>query len=351
MKRYRKSRNTTASVVKKSNPFQRFNKLINHGHMTIAFYDKVGNLTGNIYMANSIEPDKNIHLLKTGLMAQFNRFIEERSVGWSPGTLRLYENEKRKLMRFMDTDQEHDILDIHFVIAYQNWMKNIRGNCQNTMSKSLKIIRTIVTDAKNNGLCTKNPFENAICKREPPKRQFLNCKELVAFEKVYLDAELQEFKSVLSAFLFACYTGLRVCDIRNLTYRNISKNNLTVKMQKTKQVINIPLSSQALAILKRTTHQNDHIFNLPDTKIINRTLKKISRMTGINKHVTFHASRHTFATISLNLGATIEAVSKLLGHNDIKVTQIYARILDETLAKSIELWDTLRQSKISQCFV
>lgn len=142
------------------------------------------------------------------------------------------------------------------------------------------------------------------------------------------------------AFLFACFTGLRISDIRNLTWNDIVRRNgntyLNIIIQKTQRAFEIKLNDEALRWMPKKG--KGQVFTLPKSQSnISYDLKQWAKAAGIEKDVCFHMSRHTFATMALTLGADLYTVSKLLGHQDISVTQIYAEIIDEKKDKAVDL--------------
>jgi len=137
------------------------------------------------------------------------------------------------------------------------------------------------------------------------------------------------------AFLFACFAGLRLSDIRALQWQNVKGDTLEYRQKKTKGFEYLHLSAMARQILtnqpnpKILTMQNTNIFNIPSQSQLGRVLKQWCKDAGIDKRVTFHTARHTFATLALTQGVDLYTVSKLLGHKTIQATQIYAKIVDE----------------------
>jgi len=150
------------------------------------------------------------------------------------------------------------------------------------------------------------------------------------------------------AFLFACFTGLRISDIINLTWADVIKKNgntyINIVIQKTQQPFEIKLNNEALRWMPQQS--NGHIFTLPVSKsTLSYRLNNWAKAAGIEKDVCFHMSRHTFATMELTLGADLYVVSKLLGHHDISVTQIYADIINKKREEAVDLMDEAFSSK------
>lgn len=171
------------------------------------------------------------------------------------------------------------------------------------------------------------------------ERVFLTETELKAFAAIQTE---KTEKEIQAAFLFSCLVGLRVSDIKRLTTDNISDTGaglkLNIQTQKTGKQISFNLSGTAAAIIsERITESGGRLFDLPTLSIIEKDVKKIAERAGINKRVTFHTARHTFATLLLTKGADVYTISELLGHSNIKTTQIYAKIVDAKKDKATSL--------------
>jgi len=153
---------------------------------------------------------------------------------------------------------------------------------------------------------------------------------------------------LLRRWIFTCYTGLRYQDIKDLKFCDLKKENhlgkekimIRIKMHKTQDDVSISLPHQAIALLGEG-FQNQRVFKVNANQVTNRYLKEISKEAGIDKVITFHCARHTFATISLSIGIRLEVVSKLLGHKDLKTTMIYTKIMDDMKIKYMEKWEII----------
>ena len=181
-------------------------------------------------------------------------------------------------------------------------------------------------------------------KAEKSNRTFLTIEEVKQLAATDFKNE-----SIKQAFLFACFTGLRISDIRNLTWGNIVERNgsffVTITMQKTREPLTIKLNKQAAKWLPQKNATKE-VFDLPVyNAIINDKLKRWAKKAGIEKSLCFHMSRHTFATMELTLGADLYVVSKLLGHNDVSVTQIYADIINKKREEAVDLMDSAFETK------
>lgn len=205
--------------------------------------------------------------------------------------------------------------------------------CDNSAHRYLVRIGTILNKAEKDGIIKSNPYR-LIDSMEVPKtsstiRQYLTIDELARL----IDTPCRE--STKSAFLFSCFTGLRLSDIRELTWDMISNNSITKKQVKTGEIIVIPLSDNARRFLPECG--SGYVFNLKANCILGTDIDKWVKSAGIDKHITFHCARHTFATLTLTYGADLYTVSKLLGHTNISTTQIYAKIIDKKKEEAVNL--------------
>jgi integrase len=170
-----------------------------------------------------------------------------------------------------------------------------------------------------------------------PKREFLSQEEL---SKLYHSPT--RYEEVKNAFVFGCFTGLRFVDLFNLKFTDIKEGRLIVKQQKTQEVISIMLNETALEILKNQREKNkDNVFNITSYDYWKKVVKKIIKDAGIEKNITGHCARHTFATLCITQGVDIFTTSKLLGHANVTTTQIYAKLIDKKKDEAIMMLPTL----------
>lgn len=171
-------------------------------------------------------------------------------------------------------------------------------------------------------------------KYAPKERVYLTMDELKRLGNIEIkDRHLDGNRR---AFCFSCLTGLRVSDIRNLCWDNISEQDgykrITFTQKKTKSTEYLDISNSAYRFLG-----NRGTGKIFDVKLWNKQLTRIMPLADIDKHITYHCARHTFAIMMLGLGVDIYTLSKLLGHSDIAVTQVYARILDQNKRSAVDL--------------
>ena len=202
--------------------------------------------------------------------------------------------------------------------------------------------------ALQNEWISRNPVCLLNAKKTKVERGFLSEKELKSIEEVPLPVNLSIVRDV---FVFAVYTGLSFVDISNLTNENINvgiDKSLWLNYYRQKTDIH------AVCILKRYEayhkgKRTNHVFPVPPNQVANRYLKKVAKEAGVEKNITVHMARHTFATtITLSHGIPIETVSKMLGHTSIKTTQIYAKILDTKVMDDMAALKELYTRKESQ---
>ena len=203
-------------------------------------------------------------------------------------------------------------------------------------------LRTAINRAYKEGIITVTPTKEfdfaSKVRQEPSRREYLTIDEL----KTLINTECRH-EIVKRAFLFSCLCGLRVSDIRKLRWCDLQRSGgrvrIEITMQKTKEPLYLPISDEALKWLPERGEANDsdYIFPLTHEGTVNDTLQHWAKVAGITKHISFHVSRHTHATMMLTLGADLYTVSKLLGHKNIATTQIYAKIVDKKKEEAIGL--------------
>ena len=165
---------------------------------------------------------------------------------------------------------------------------------------------------------------------------------MAKLEQLLIQNVDKKFNNVLTWFLFSCYTRLRYSDLYGLTWENINNNKINIIQEKTNEAVYVPIIDKAQNLLPETLVKAGKVFKLYTNQKCNEYLKLIMILAGINKKsISFHCARHTFATVSLNLGIRFEVVSKLLGHTDLKTTKIYARLLNETTDNEMLKWNKL----------
>lgn len=198
---------------------------------------------------------------------------------------------------------------------------------------------TILNRAVKEQIIPRNPFyelgKDERFKRVPVQREYLTRDELKRFMATETDN-----RHVQRAFVFACFTGLRISDIRQLRWEHLQLDTerpfLRIEMAKTRRLLTVPLGRKALEWLpEKTEKYSDNVFPLPTRTAVFNDLKHVARLAGIEKDISFHTSRHTFATMTLAACGSIETVKALLGHRSIKSTMVYAEVLNEAKQEAV----------------
>jgi site-specific recombinase XerD len=211
--------------------------------------------------------------------------------------------------------------------------------------KHIQRLRKMVTLAYHMEWIDQNPFRKFKQRLTPTHRGFLTAGELKGLEELSLDSI--RLRTVRDLFLFSCYTGISYTDLMLLSGKclviGIDKTPwLVTKRQKTNNPVKIPLLAKALAIIER--YQDDMRAKIEETLFprisnqkMNAYLKEVAQLAEIQKNLTFHMARHTFATtVTLSNGVPIETISKMLGHTKLTTTQIYARVLEQKVSEDMQ---------------
>ena len=221
------------------------------------------------------------------------------------------------------------------------YLRTTVGQAHNTATKTLKTFKTITLFGGKLGVLHHDPFVNLRFHMEPVDRGFLTDEEILRVANKNLG--IQRLELVRDIFIFSCFTGLAYIDVSNLTPDHIvtmdDKQWIMTKRQKTSVETNVLLLDIPRAIIAKYSHKtyrDGKLFPILTNQKTNSYLKEIADLCGIKKKLTFHLARHTFATMSLSKGVPIESVSKMLGHTNIRTTQIYARITNKKIEHDME---------------
>ena len=256
----------------------------------------------------------------------------------------------------------HDITP-KFLSEYEKYLKTEKGNSINTVHANFKFIRLVFNKAFEMDVIEHNlnPFLKYKMKTEKTQREYLTEVELEAFNNVETDSgtRMDLHKDM---FVFSAYAaGLRVSDMLQLQWKHFDGTSINFTIKKTGNQLSIKIPNKGLAILEKyklaNSKSNDYIFNMlpPNTFLlsakeiddgissatayINKNLKLIAKKADIEKNISFHIARHTWATRALRKGISIDKVSKLMGHAAIKETQVYAKIINSELDKAMDAFN------------
>lgn len=277
-------------------------------------------------------------------------------------THRIAQDLKNKLVAYSHRDPlPFAMIDKPFVIGFLDYMHSRKavGKTgvsasnngvlkESTIRRYYNMLNATLRSAVRDEIIPMNPTDKIplsyLPKAEQTEKSYLTEDEL---RKMYATHTKIKGKT-REMFLFGCATGLRYSDIATLQWMHIEEDAdgmLTLKKEqmKTRNVVSFPLSRAAIALLpSKKGKPADYVFG--DGRLFprpnNKSLERWAKQAGIDKHVSFHTSRHTFATLALTKGIDLYTVSKMLGHKDIKQTQVYAKIVDDTKRKAVELLPT-----------
>lgn len=236
-------------------------------------------------------------------------------------------------------------IDPDFVDKYETYFRVDRGCNNNTTVKYVRNFAKIIRHAIRNEWIQTNPLKNLNLKIEEVDKPFLNQDEINAIHSKQIDIE--RIAQVRDIFLFCCYTGVAYVDAHALTPDHIEYGPdgtrwIKIRRSKTGKPAHIPLLPFPLEIIERyknnpVCERKGVILPVLSNQKMNAYLKEVADLCGIKKNLTTHCARHTFATtVTLANNVSMESVSKMLGHSDMRITKQYARILDKTIAREMD---------------
>lgn len=253
-----------------------------------------------------------------------------------------YHKQINKAIKHLLTYRKDDIklsdVNKEYCVGYINYLNSTSLALTTTVSY-FRCLSCALNTAVNEGVIPSNPI-NQISKDDKIRLPDSSRNYLTINEIMKIIATPCKNEEVKRAYLFSCMTGLRLSDIKNLKWENLEKDEerwkVTILTVKTQKYLCLPLSNEAIEWLpKRSGTRDPYIYHLPSDSYANVVIKKWMIRSGINKYITFHTARHTYATMLITLGADIYTVSKLLGHSQIKTTQVYAKIVDKKKEEAI----------------
>lgn len=273
-----------------------------------------------------------------------------KGIDFAPDTVQRYETSYMHTKDFIRwqykrEDLTLDELNQQFVKQYELYLKTVRNCSHNTAIKYLKNFKKIVRIALANNWMKQDPFASVKFKQKPVDAIFLTKEEL---EKVRTkDISIERIAQVRDIFLFCCFTGLAFSDVKSLKKEHISVDAdgitwIHKKRQKTNQMSTIFLIKAAKQILKKYENHpevcvKEILLPVTSNQKMNAYLKEIADLCGIDKPISTHSARHTYATtVALENNIPLEVVSKTLGHSNIKMTQRYARTTENLIKKNMQ---------------
>ena len=277
-------------------------------------------------------------------------------------TVKKYGYSLNSLKRFLKkiynkTDIRLCDLNHKFIESYHTYLRTSENLQHNSAAKSIKHLNRIIVISTTNKWINNNPFKDFSCNYVNPHRSYLTEEEIDSLDKK--EFTIKRLARVKDLFIFQIYTGLSYIDMAGLTEDNIEigidgKKWIVINRKKTGIRSSIPILPRAQEVLDK--YKNDPLC-ISEHKILpyycnqrmNGYLKEIADICEIKKNLTTHLARHTFATtITLSHGVPIETVSKMLGHTDLKTTQIYSKVVDRKISDDMApLFDKKVEPKAS----
>ena len=269
---------------------------------------------------------------------------------FSAGTAERYRTAKKHVEEYIAREyKKADVLvkDVNhkFITGFEYYLKTVRKCSHNTAIKYVVNFKKIIRIAYANDWITKDPFINWKVRLKNVEREFLSDEEI----QQLLDTEFHtpRLEHVRDIFVFCCFTGLAYADVKKLGKNDINKgidgeNWINTSRTKTKSKANIPILPIAQMILDKYEDSpfllNETVLPVLTNQKMNAYLKEIANISGIKKNLTTHLARHTFATtVTLTNGVSIESVSKMLGHKNLRTTQHYAKILNRKVSEDMQV--------------
>ena len=271
-------------------------------------------------------------------------------INFAPDTVLRYETCLRLTEEFMrNTYKKEDCyldeVTKQFVEEFEFYLKTVRKCCHNTTTKYLANFKKIVRIALANGWMKKDPFAQIRFHLDEVEREFLEKQELKALLSKKIS--IPRLAQIRDIFCFCCFTGLAFSDVKQLKSEHLVTDIngmvwIRKTRQKTKNMCNIPLLDEANKILDR---YKDHpycqtqgvLLPVCSNQKMNMYLKELADICGIRKNLSTHCARHTFATLTLASGATIDNVAKMLGHANVNMTRHYAKVLDSSIMRDMQI--------------
>ncbi|MGV7106960.1 site-specific integrase [Flavobacterium sp. U410] len=280
-----------------------------------------------------------------------NKIKELVGKEYAPGTLERYTTSLKHTIEFMQwkyniSDIDITKIDHAFITDYEFWLRSVRNCANNTAVKYIKNFNKIIKICLANDWLDKNPFANYKSKVKEVERVYLSEEEVQAI--IEKEFKTERLSLVRDIFLFSCFTGLAYIDVKNLTKSHISfgidgEKWIFTHRQKTESASKIPILPVTQMIIDKyenhpQSNNQEKLLPILSNQKMNSYLKEIAAVCEIEKELTFHIARHTFATtVTLTNGVPIESVSKMLGHKNLRTTQHYAKVLDRKVSDDMKI--------------
>lgn len=275
------------------------------------------------------------HISPAAKLAEFGTEVVEQSERKNLTKLNyqtLFNNLEKFRKGILITD-----IDYQFIVSYDKWLRE-SGIAHNTRISRLRLLRAVLNEARKRDFITINPFDRFRIQQMVSKKGFLTKEEVTKLERMNLKGVEDR---VRDAFLIGCYTGLRFSDIISLRPEHIQGGWLTKKMVKTGFIVEIPIGElfdgKMNVILEKYDNQiNKLTTSLGSNSAVNKVLRGLLDRIDADAKITFHSSRHTFATLLGQRGVQLTTIQKLLGHTKLQTTQIYSEVDRNAIVNDIK---------------
>ena len=289
-----------------------------------------------------LKPNKSINFLD-----YFQAYIDQ----YTKKDIRMIEMALNRFKDFLNSNKKYSIygdyvkpeqLNKDMMIDFVAYLKSrSKGEGAKSVYQRFK---KVINYAIEHGIMVSNPCKGVaiVIDEHVLRKDILSLSDI---EQLVNTHYKDENTNVRNAFIFCLYTGLRFCDVKDLTYGDIDYSNMLLKFEQNKteghskrSCVIIPLNEGLLALVgnpKSNKPENESIFNLPTHESCNKSINRWVKRAGINKHITWHCARHSFAVNILNNGANIKTVGSLLGHAGLRHTEKYTRAVDELKKEAI----------------
>lgn len=290
-----------------------------------------------------------LHKQRSNFLEYIDRFALDKKKAYRSLSFGL----KNHLMHYKGSSIPFSDITKSFLVDFHHYLNRAQalGNVsrrkgrplsQGTKWNYFNILSRLLNKAIREGYLTVNPMHDLLPDERPrraePKKTYLVISEVRKLSAT----PLVKHPEVRQAFLFSCLCGLRFSDVKRLQWNNLQTDSrghtiAEIVQQKTNSLLYLPISAEAQKQLPNPELREGSVFKqLPDASYTNKLLKRWARQAGIRKTISFHVARHTFATLSLTYGAELYTISKLLGHSNIRITQIYADIISEKKREAVD---------------
>ena len=232
-------------------------------------------------------------------------------------------------------------IDYRFIAHFDAFLKTQRNNTLAGANTRHKCLKSILKEAKRQGLIDSIPYENFKLKKCEGKKVFLTEQEVKTLINLKIPVNMPHLEEVRDMFLFGCYTGLRISDVTNLKWQDISGDKIRIRMVKTRQYLVTGLIKITRNIIEKYRYKtSEYVFPRKSHQKINKNLKKLMVLCKIKKNVSFHCARHTFASLLIQNNVNLNDIKDFLGHENISVTMNYVHSIDETRLAKLKLLES-----------